>query len=410
MAKLESVKVLDMKYGEILRVEYDGEIYEKVDGPAQKGDIAEVVKQWGNQVEGAFYRVIQGDTDFVYIDGEACRACAGVDKVNLFRKISVQPSLVDRVTAVEAKLNDLSSRVDKLEGKTDDGYRLVTDREPRVGDYVKFDEAPCGWLTAGKYYEIEEFDDDDPVIIDDDGDEYDTCGDKFEVYEKVVKEKGEDDVLKVGDYVVALPSANDCYRITNTNMKLAEVRKRISERLISILVISHKDEDSVGDYFTVSEKHFRKATEDEIQAALKPKERPTEGDFVKVIDKKGYHHIDIGEYVKIVLDDKSEVPFKCEKLDGRYADWLRKDEVEKVTDENALKFLRAGRKPGEFKVGDIVKGPKGNSFVDIFEVIEIREGSTCPIRFINRNGENDGFSAQANLTLIAPVEARVDRP
>ncbi|MBX6360523.1 MAG: hypothetical protein IRZ03_10650 [Acidobacterium ailaaui] len=404
MAKLEGVKVLDMKYGEILRVEYNGEIYEKVDGPAQKGDLLRVnVEELSDIDKGDFFEVVNRGRYYDNDEGERdANYSWPAGYLSYFRKISVQPSLADRVTKLE-------SRVDKLEGKTDDGYRLVTDREPRVGDYVKFDEAPRSYLTAGKYYEIEDFKFGDPIIIDDDGNEYDTFGDEFEVYEKVPAIKETVNNISVGDYVVALPSADDCYRITNTNMKLAEVRERLSERLISILVISHKDEYSVGDYLTVSEKHFRKATEDEIQAALKPKERPTEGDFVKVIDKKGYHHIDIGEYVKIVLDDKSEVPFKCEKLDGRYAGWLRKDEVEKVTDENALKFLRIGRKPGEFKVGDIVKGPKGNSFVDIFEVIEIREGSTCPIRFINRNGENDGFSAQANLTLIAPVEARVDR-
>lgn len=261
MAKLEGVKVLDMKYGEILRVEYGGEIYEKVDGPAQANDlIYATTNTLVDVTKNSFYKCIGVDSDgcVVFYDDADDFMTRQPRSFQVFRKISVQPSLADRVKKLE-------SRVDKLEGKIDDGYRLVTDREPRVGDYIKFDEAPCCYLTAGKYYEIEEFDGDDPIIIGDDGDEYDTFGTKFEVYEK-------------------------------------------------------------------------------------------------------------------------------------------------VPDENEMKFLRAGRKPGEFKVGDIVRGPEGNPVVDIFEIIEIREGSTHPIRFINRNGKNDGFSINANLTLIAPVEARVDRP
>jgi hypothetical protein len=263
MAKLEGVKVLDMKYGEILRVEYDGEIYEKVDGPAQKGDLIYVTtSNFIDATKNAFYKCAGVDSDGNAkfsddIDDIVVHHSSGY---KIFRKVATQPSLADRVAALEA-------RVDKLEGKTDEA----------------------------------------------------------------------------------------------------------------------------------------------ISASLNKTERPTVGDFVKVI-QNGIHHAEIGDYAKIVENDKSDIPFKCEDLNGWNVGWFREDEVEKVTDENALKFLRIGRKPSEFKVGDIVRGPEGNSAVDIFEIIEIREGSAYPIRFINRNGVNDGFNLYADLTLIAPVEARVDRP
>lgn len=321
MAKLEGVKVLDMKYGEILRVEYNGEIYEKVDGKPKIGDIGRFKD--GIYLAGKFEKVKDLDHDGDPIMSESGSLFA--HNLDFYRKISVQPSLADRVTAVEAKLNDLSSKVDKLEGKTDDGYRLVTDREPRVGDYVKFDEALYGWLTAGKYYEIKEFDGDDPVIIRDDGDEYDTFGDEFKVYEKVPAIKETVNNISVGDYV------------------------KLTTR-----------EPSYG--------------------------------------WGGVKRGDIGKVVKILGGDQLTIEFP------NHPDWSGLvSEVEKVTDENELKFLRIGRKPNEYKVGDLIKitrdqycAPVGS----ICEVIKIYEN--C-VKY--RSGYVGDFDA---IELIAPVEARVD--
>lgn len=277
MAKLEGVKVMDMVNGEVTRVEYGGEVYEKVDGPAQKGDL---MRPNGKHVEShikhyAFYYVI--DTDGYsadVIDDAGKRNGLSHKMYDAFRKISVQPSLADRVTAVEAKLNVLSSRVDKLEGKTDEA----------------------------------------------------------------------------------------------------------------------------------------------ISTSLNKKERPTVGDFVKVI-QNGIDLAKIGDYAKIVENDKSDIPFKCEDLNGSYAGWFREDEVEKVTDENELKFLRIGRKPGEFKVGDIVRTisydgghPKGT----IGEISELRGDSKYVKAIYKSNGSTDQNAsiidyAHKDVELIAPVEARVDR-
>lgn len=89
-----------------------------------------------------------------------------------------------------------------------------------------------------------------------------------------------------------------------------------------------------------------------------------------------------------------------------------------MTDENVLKFLRAGRKPGEFKVGDIVRfkgtvalfnGLKGYEGI-ITEVIDVGEGF-LPVKlaipsFINTAYK--GWSEKRDIELVAPVEARVD--
>src|SRR5690606_37707308 len=92
MARLE-VQILDAKDGNITKVEFEGDVYRKVEGPAEKGDLALVVNPWGNQVKGAFYRVINeehplydGDKSWVYIRGEKQAASSFLSDVILFRK------------------------------------------------------------------------------------------------------------------------------------------------------------------------------------------------------------------------------------------------------------------------------------------------------------------------------------
>lgn len=91
-----------------------------------------------------------------------------------------------------------------VKSTTDDEYVKVTDREPRKGDYVKFDDdfaARKSWLTPGKYYQIIGIDEcGDPQILDDDEDAYDPDGDDFEVYEKAIVGNSEDALFNIGDY------------------------------------------------------------------------------------------------------------------------------------------------------------------------------------------------------------------
>ncbi|MGG4453179.1 hypothetical protein [Brevibacillus porteri] len=73
-------------------------------------------------------------------------------------------------------------------------------RAAKEGDFVLFREAPCSYLTAGKPYEVTEIDSaDDPQIIDDEGDEYNTCGDDFVVLEKITDSV---EVAEMGNLIV----------------------------------------------------------------------------------------------------------------------------------------------------------------------------------------------------------------
>lgn len=200
MAKLEGVKILDMVNGEITKVAYGGAAYERVEGGAKVGDMVLVKEAWGDQNVGEFFVVTytrSGTFDqIVGMDGNTCEASSYKWRLKIFRKVdsATNPSIEDRVSALE-------SDVAALKGEAE--YKQIDADEAKVGDYVKFDDPPS-YLTDKEYYEIKEFDDGDPVIIDDDSDEYDTYTDKFEVYRKVsaasVEAEPKPERLKVGDY------------------------------------------------------------------------------------------------------------------------------------------------------------------------------------------------------------------
>src|SRR5699024_12669140 len=57
MAKLEGVKVVEMKEGEITKIEYEGEEYARVKSEAAKGDIVTVITDgWGDLEKGNYYK------------------------------------------------------------------------------------------------------------------------------------------------------------------------------------------------------------------------------------------------------------------------------------------------------------------------------------------------------------------
>jgi hypothetical protein len=129
-------------------------------------------------------------------------------------------TLEERIAKLERRIAALEGRGNGAVVEDQPKYIKVTDREPRVGDYVKFDEAPRSYLTAGKYYEIVEIDDfGDPQIIDNDGDEFDTYGFEFEVYELVAEGAPK---FEVGD-------AEDLAKATDEEIRWAKIGRKPGE-------------------------------------------------------------------------------------------------------------------------------------------------------------------------------------
>jgi hypothetical protein len=243
------------------------------------------------------------------------------------------------------ELAELMKNVGGLNAANGDNFRKVEGREPRVGDYVKFFEDNLD-ITAGKYYEIIDVDDDgNPEFIDDDGNVHVYIGEKFELFEKVGGEKP----LKVGDYVVPLKSADDKYYVTNTGMKLGKVvKERAGDyRDIKVEVIAHECDMGVGGIFPVESKYFRKATDEEVAQAK--------------------------------------------------AEYKRKQAEQK--------WAKIGRKPGEFKKGDIVRVVEYTGAHEIGEIVELAEDGAD--EYLGKDG--NAFAGESEwFELIAPVESRVD--
>ncbi|WP_061576933.1 hypothetical protein [Bacillus licheniformis] len=213
MAKLTGVKTLDMVSGEITKVAYDDEVYVRVEGEGQPGDIGLRISKPTTFVSlGHFYPIIY-DRGLRYIDDDGDLMGVPPGTFSFFRKVSAsQPSIEDRVSTNEKDIESLKSDVAALKGEAKTEYVRIDKGEAKSGDYVKFDEAPNGFLTAGKYYEIEFVDDyGDPIIIDDDGYDLDTHGEVFEVYRKVGATEPKPERLKVGDYAKVVGTArNGC--------------------------------------------------------------------------------------------------------------------------------------------------------------------------------------------------------
>jgi hypothetical protein len=191
--------------------------------------------------------------------------------------------------------------------------------------------------------------------------EFKQMGVKFPV------EEVEAEPLKVGDHIVALESADYMYGVTDTSMELGLVTKLCGDGEITIKIISHKDSSEVDCEFEVDTKHFRKATDEELVIA---KEKQAEAN-------------------------------------AKLAEDMEQKKVE-------VKWAEIGRKPNEFKEGDIVRVVRveggicnGHPYGVIGEVLY----DATPKNIGSGNPEvmYNGKSLCCNCELIAPVESRIDR-
>ncbi|MFN2748064.1 hypothetical protein ACINLE_06965 [Bacillus sp. z60-18] len=218
MAKLQGVKTLDMVNGEITKVAYDGAEYERVEGtPRSVGRTGDLLLNGYDHSDlevNAFYKIFNksGYGKTIYDEVEDSHGNALIAGV-VFRKVSAsQPSLEDRVSTNEKDIESLKSDVAALKVEAVPKYVRIDKSEAKAGDFVKFPNATSSYLTSDKYYEIYRVDGcGDPQIYDDDGDSYDTCGKRFEVYRKVSAAEPKPERLKVGDYAKVVGNESDHY-------------------------------------------------------------------------------------------------------------------------------------------------------------------------------------------------------
>src|SRR5690625_3346360 len=124
LAKLEGVKIIDMKDGEVTKISYEGEVYTKVETEAMSGDIIRYKGDYVDTPSNDFFKVI-GDQyednvgSTLRIDG-----WGGHHKYTAFSKYKNQVNIEDRVSALE-------SRVDAME-------KVEEENQPvQAGDIIR---------------------------------------------------------------------------------------------------------------------------------------------------------------------------------------------------------------------------------------------------------------------------------
>ncbi|MED1148935.1 hypothetical protein P4T97_06825 [Bacillus paralicheniformis] len=415
MAKLTGVKTLDMVNGEITKVSYGGAEYERVEGtPRSVGRAGDLVLNGHRHPDlklGEFYRLVwDEDNSRVSVLDEVGdlhgNAVTDRDSV-LFRKVSAsQPSLEDRVSTNEKDIESLKSDVAALKGEAKTEYVRIAKSEAKAGDFVKFDEASFEYLTAGKFYEIEFVDDcGDPIIYDDEGDDFDTHGEVFEVYRKVSAAEPKPERLKVGDYVKVVGNESGHY---------AEIDE--------IVLVKRDDKDfapfhceklngnEAGIFY---EDELVRSTDEEVAEAKDAAARAKFKKGAKVRLKSGggvcpLLGFENGKVYTVVDNDFlwgiTEKKIQIEHDRGRGC--ATPDQLELLPEEEVAeieKWAAIGREVGEYKVGDIVQYLYDG---EICEVVDVAEDGSVKVATQNHGNCTEN---QSSIELITPVEARFDR-
>ncbi|WP_207119817.1 hypothetical protein [Bacillus velezensis] len=420
MAKLAGVKTLDMVNGEITKVAYGGAEYVKTEGLPKENDLV-MSEEGGYDITcGAFYKITEDadhEEDVRFLDDVDDGRVRDADDYVLFRKVSAStdPSLEERVSSAEGEIESLKSDVAALKGEA--GYVRIDKSEAQEGDYIKFDEAPRSYLTAGEYYEIDYVDSHgDPQITDDDGDEFDTysldhC--EFEVYRKVSAASVEAERLKVGDYAKVV-NATDYHRFTD-----GDIVEIIGDRFgAPVNELARRLTDEKNQY--VPKRELVRATDEEVaeakDAAVRAKFK--EGAKVRLLSGGGDYPLSGFENDKIyeVLYNNFNHP-KGKRI--RIADstegfgYATPDQLEILSEEEVAeierqqaeeaKWAKIGRKVGEYKKGDVVQFKDDYVAIGVVEDVGTsRLGVRMPDEAYQGPYKND-------VTLVTPVEARFDR-
>jgi hypothetical protein len=233
-------------------------------------------------------------------------------------------------------------------------YRKV-DRKAKVGDFLLFESGTSEYLTDGKYYEVTRIDDaGDAQVIDDEGDNWDSYGDNFEVYEVINSKKVaevETTKFSVGDYV-KLTIEEGGY----PEHGWGRVRN--------------------GDIGVITSVE----TEKEIT--------------VEFPNQKHWNGV-ISEFVKVSEEEVAQAKAEQERK-----------QAEKEID---AKWAKIGRKPNEFKKGDVVRVVDvSNSRHEVGDIGEITEFAGDTFRVNTHRISRVNWLGANHVELIAPVESRFD--
>lgn len=209
---------------------------------------------------------------------------------------------------------------------------------------------------------------------------------------ELIEEKGSEDMAKENGCDTIKMTMPDGTVIEGTAESLAEMQKLSAEHVEEeVGVEDEKEEDKTSNHFNIGDK---------VRICV-PEHEETKH------SRAGVTNDEIGT-VKAINGDKIEVKFLSYSDTSTWSG--HPSELEVVEgDEIDLSFIRAGREPGEFVVGDIVEVTESRSghyvgtIGEIVKVLSLGRGEVKAIK----EGTYMEFR-EGNLKLIAPADKRVD--
>ncbi|WP_060207075.1 hypothetical protein [Sporosarcina koreensis] len=286
-------------------------------------------------------------------------------------------------------------------------YTLV-DRKAQPGDVVVFTENSNSNFTKGKAYGTVYERGDALRVLDIEGIQrslYHPTFKRTEANTLVYAPKAQS--FQVGDYVKPLPSADSEYGITGGSMKLGKV-KTVNSDLFYIEVVAHENSRIIGRELNVRTKHFRKATQEEVEAVTQPKT----GDIVVITANTNGSRNAVGDIGKVGYTDgicaNVDVPGKPKTPKVR-GNWTILTEMRLATPAEIAKYEAAvadAEKP-KLKVGDyaVVTGGS-NGLTEVGDVARIvkDDNSSIPYKLEHTNGGYAGWKAAVNLRKATDAE------
>ncbi|QIG62574.1 hypothetical protein [Sporosarcina phage Lietuvens] len=293
-------------------------------------------------------------------------------------------------------------------------YKQV-ERKANECDVVVFTDSDVPYITVGKTYNTVARGAQSNLGF------YDDMGDDILLYHS--NRRTESNVLVYEPIAPPKPKAGDIVVITaNTNSsrnKVGDIGVIVADEYDSehTVRVSVKGRSRYGNFTrhdemrlaTPAEREQYEAAVKAVEDAKKPKLKS--GDYAKALADGQFRDIKAGSIVKFETDEcgDGDDPYSIYAKTNDESDYFRPQDLRKATDEEVASakrdaiFTKIGRKPGEFKKGDIVRDK--DTGVDIVKEVE-PEGYADYMRGLTM--ERAGWTYKHHCELIAPVESRVD--
>lgn len=373
-----------------VNVKVDGVEYRKVDRKAQAGDIVKITgTMYMNCPVGAFFPVedgavygskgiasivdergtfrwgtlSEGNDWEVYEKVTAAEPSSSSDIVThggkQYRKVARKANVGDLVCGSDGNPNNyvVTDRVvadpDKLSIEYVNGYgrslgirvlEPVTEvkRNANVGERIRIVAADLAVGYQNGDVLIVELADGNGVFA------TTPSGDQSRVWHKeyVVLAEETEETFAVGEKVRLISDGGSCPLNGYYDGKIYEVAEENTERSGEIRITG-------GDvrYGYALPSQLEKVSGETPEPARIPV-----GSYVRILVDT--EDLPEGAIAKVTDDDRDRRPYRCELLDGSDYDWYKPEQLEVVTEETA-EWAAIGRKPDEYKTGDIVEATRG---------------------------------------------------